>query len=268
MNKLDMDTAIVTAIVEKSKFTATKKMQMLAILQPSYHESGKIEGITSIDGSAIHCEFCKSMKAAAEKDSTVVCGGCYITALDNLYKGMTARHWLNQLILSETLYTVEQLKAVYIGTEYIRINADGDMRNATQARNVLRLAKAHKSNRVSIWFKNLPAMKEAIEKEGKPRNVRIIYSACMLNDESAAAMMEKYDWIDNVFIVYVDKADTVQAIESGACACNGQKCKDCGFKCYAARGWEKGKIIAECLRGVNKERRAALKKAIQARASK
>lgn len=267
MNKFDKDVATVTSIIEKGKFTATEKMQLLSILQPSYHTSGKIEGITSIDGSAIHCEFCKSMKAAAEKDTTIVCGGCYITALDNLYKGMTARHWLNQLILSESLYTVEQLKAVYIGTEYIRINADGDMRNATQARNVLRLAKAHKGNRVTIWFKNLPAMKEAVEKEGKPRNVRIIYSACRLNDESAAAMLEKYDWIDNVFIVYADKADTVKAIESGACECNGKKCKDCGFMCYAAHGWEKG-IIAECLRGVNKEKRAALKKAVQARVSK
>lgn len=267
INKFDRDAAIVTAILDrKENLSDSDRKTLLAIFQPSYHDSGKIEGITSIDGSAIHCEFCQSMKKAAEKDPAMVCGDCYITSLDKLYNGMTARHWLNQLILSEVEYSVKELSEIYIASKYVRIHADGDFRNAVEAVNVLRFAKGHKANNVTIWFKNLSAMKEAIAKEGKPKNVFIIYSACRLN-ENPIDIIKKYPWIDYVFTVYVDKASTKKAIADGANECNGKKCKACGYKCYNG-GWKKGTNIAEYLRGVNPEKRKEKIEAVKARQNK
>lgn len=265
-NKYLKDLAIVTSILEKKKLSNDDKMQLLAVYNPSVHTSGKIEGITSLDGSAIHCEFCQMMKDAAAKDPTMICGDCYITELDKLYKNMTERHWLNQLIMSETLYTTKELENVYIPTKFVRVHADGDFRNTTEAVNMLRLAKAHKANKVTIWFKNMSAMREAINSEGKPRNVTIIYSACRLN-ENPLDIIKENPWIDYTFTVYADKESTTAAIESGSNECNGKKCKDCGFKCYSA-AWPKHTNIAEYLRGVNKETRKAKLAAIEARQAK
>ena len=260
------DLASASAILEKKTLTADDKMKLLAIYNPSVHTTGKIKGITSLDGSAIHCEFCKAMKAAAEKDPTIVCGDCYISNLDNLYKEMTPRHWLNQRIMSETLYSVKQLESVYIATKLVRVNSDGDMRNTTQAVNMLRLAKAHKQNKVAIWFKNKPAMKEAIAQEGKPKNVIIIYSACRLN-ESPVEIFDECPWVDYVFTVYADKTSIKAAIESGANECNGKHCDECGYKCYNG-AWKKKTVIAEYLRGISKEKRAKKIEAIKARQEK
>ena len=263
VDKFTRDLAEITTIIERGTFTSAERARLLSLYNVSVHNSGKIKGISSFDGSAVHCNFCKAMRKAAENDSTMICGDCYIMELDKLRANMSPRHWLNQLIMSKTLYTIKELATLYIPTKLIRVHADGDFENSTEARNMLRLAKAHKGNRVAIWFKNKAAMKEAIATEGKPRNVIIIYSACRLN-ENPKNVFEEMPFVDYTFTVYVDKASTQAAIASGANECNGRHCDECGYKCYMGT-WRKGSNIAEYLRNVNKDKRAEKVNAVKAR---
>jgi len=257
------DLAKVASILESENITAVQRRELLSIYSVAYHDSGKIEGIASLDGTATHCSFCKAMQAAAEMDKTIVCGGCYALAMESYRTNVTNRNYIRQLIMSKVEFTVDELSTLNIPSRFVRFNSDGDLENTTQAINYLRIAKAHSWTKAALWTKNLPALKTAIEKEGKPENMIIIYSSCRLN-ESRVDLFEKYPWIDYVFTVYVDKKSTAAAIENGANECNGKKCMDCGFKCYNGT-WKKHTNIAEYLRGVNPQKRAELLKAVQAR---
>lgn len=262
-SKFLRDNAIVSEIIERGEFTQADKTTLLQILQVSYHDSGKIEGLSSIDGSAVNCEFCKGMQTAAETDPTIVCGGCYAKALDEYRVSAEARHWLNQRILSAVLFTVEELRNVYAPSLRVRFNSDGDFSGSVQAINSVRFCKAHPENRIAIWTKNLPAIRTAIEQEGKPANLKIVYSSCRL-EEARVDLFELYPWIDYVFTVYATKEATKEAIANGANECNGRKCRECGFRCYDGT-WQIHTNIAEYLRGVSKVKRAELVAAVQAR---
>lgn len=257
------DLARTVEILDKrGRMTAEERRELLIIHGSSYHTSGKIEEISSIDGSATHCSFCAVMQQAATADKTIVCGACYAAALEAGRETVEARNYLRQLIMSSVKFSVSDLKALPLASNLVRFNSDGDEENTTQAINHFRLCKANPGKRFALWFKNLPAVRAAIQAEGKPRNLTLIYSSCRVNEERAD-LLERYPWIDYTFTVYADKASTLEAIASGAAECNGRKCKDCGFKCYT-RGWKRGNI-AEYLRGVNSEKRAELVRLVQGR---
>lgn len=245
------------ALYEKLNLSDPKdRITAVKLVAASYHDSGKIEGITSLDSSALSCEFCKTMRENAQHNSAIVCGDCYAAALARFRVNMEQRHRLNQDILSDTLFEIDELANIPFNTIYNRFNSDGDIENTIQARNYLRIAKANSNKHFALWFKNLPAVKAARELEGKPENVIFIYSSCMIGF-SSERIMEMFPWIDYVFTVYPDHDSTNKAIAAGACECNGRKCFDCGYKCYNG-SWPIHSNIAEYLRGIGKEKRKAL----------
>lgn len=237
-----------------------ERLELLQLVNIAYHESGKIEGAASIDSTA-YCDFCEKMRGAAECNPLIICGMCYAYA-ESWKEAARRRHQLNARILSSVLFTRAELSTIGIPSKVCRINEDGDIVNATHARNVLRIIATHKGVYFGFWYKNAAAVAAGLAAEGiktttdKPRNACFVQSSILIGFPAVP------QWFtDVVFTVYPDKETTLQAIASGAHECNGRKCDTCGWNCYHAKKARRaaGEVqhVAEYLR-TNKEKRAAV----------
>lgn len=254
--KFDKDFARVKEIMANKEMSEADRTELLMIYAPSYHDSGKIEGITSCDSSCSSCKFCQKMIDAAEKDVTIICGDCYDKQQEKYKTHVKNRHGLNMLIMSQVEFTEDELKRVDL-TKIVRINSSGDTPNETYALNMIRLAKVNPWANVAYWAKNTAPIIKAVDSIGKPENLRLVQSSPIIGKP-----VKKKKYFDYVFTVYPDKATTLKAIKNGASACNGRKCKDCGYACYL--GTHGSDQIAEVARGINKEKREAIIKALEA----
>ena len=243
--RLEKDIDVVGPILEKAtagnELTRAERLELLRIYNVSYHDSGKIEGVFSLDSTATNCAFCAIMRELAKINPDMVCAHCYDHAQEAYRSGVLNRHTLNMLIMATVDFTVDELAFLTAGL-YNRVNSSGDAPNDTYAANMIKYAIAHPASRVSIWTKNAMAYIHAVEKYGKPANVIMIYSSYCT--DKPMPLPRHFDY---VFTVYKDAAKVAAAIAAGACECNGKKCKDCGYKCYTG-AWAKGSNIAELLR--------------------
>ena len=236
------------AILQKGdSMTAEERHDLLTLVNVAFHEgSSKIEGLYSID-SSVTCDFCECMRDAAKKNPLMICGGCY-AAKDAWKEAAWRRHKLNARILSEVLFTVEELATLAIGDK-CRFNEDGDTVNDIMARNYLRIAASHPQTRFGYWYKNAPAVETGLHAEGYhtretlPKNVRFIHSSLLIGFPVAAL------WFDDAtFTVYPDEETTLTAVAEGARECNGKRCRSCGFTCYLMNRQPSAVNIAEVLR--------------------
>jgi len=244
--------------------TSADREKLLQFVNIAYHDSGKIEGVASIDGTSA-CEFCSKMRAAAEDDALIICGMCYAFA-DAWKEAAWRRHKLNARILSSVLFTREELSALVIPSCLGRINEDGDIVNQIHAQNVLRIQTTHNDVNFGFWYKNSAAVDAGLHAEGYfrreelPQNVKFIKSSLLIGFPA------RPDWFtDEVFTVFPDAETTAAAIAAGAWACNGRKCKDCKYHCYeGSTHVAPVRYIAEYLR-TNKARRALVMTAYDAK---
>lgn len=249
--KFERESRIVNEILAKEEITFADRIQLLAIYQTPFHETGKIAGLQSCDSSAHGCSFCEKMIAAAEKGrkdgKRIICGSCYDIKQENYRTGVKNRHGLNLLIMSSVLFTEEELATLAIYTPFARFNSSGDIENVIHARNYLRIAKSHKNTHFTFWFKNLAAVNKAVQLEGKPENVLFIYSDPIINGSVKPEVFFKaFAWIDYIFVV-AEKELVNSFLEAGYNECNGKKCMECGYACYAG-SWKKHTCIVEKLR--------------------
>ena len=254
------------AILEKGDaMTAEDRARLLQLVNVAYHVGGKIEGLFSVDSCA-SCAFCQRMIAAAADNSLMICGACY-AARDAYKEASWRRHTLNARIFSAVLFSVDELQQLTIPGLLCRFNEDGDTVNETMARNYIRIVVSHPSTRFGYFYKNAAAVAAGLKAEGYtardqlPENVRFIHSSHLIGFKTSPL------WFDDaVFTVYPDAATTAAAIAAGQHACNGRKCKDCGYKCYQMERTKKPVYIAELLR-CSSERRKAILEAYNARAA-
>lgn len=254
--KFDADFSVVKNILEKETISSVDRIRLLMFYRPSYHETGKIEKVTSFDSSST-CAFCMKMKEAAKKNVAHICGGCYDTR-NEAYRGvnMRNRHLLNMIIMSSVLFTKEEL-ALLAATKINRINSSGETPNETYAMNMINLAFVNPGFKFAYWAKNTKAVSAAIDTLGKPENMTFVQSSPIIN---RPATLDKN--FDLLFTVYLEESDVLEAIKKGSGECNGKKCMECGFKCYL-NGWKHGQNIAELARGIGKEKRAAIRKYLE-----
>lgn len=245
--------------------TAAQRLELLHLVNVAYHNSGKINGVFSVDSCAA-CEFCRKMIQAAALNVLMICGACYAAA-DSWKEAAWRRHKLNARIFSAVLFTVDELRTLPLqAARLVRFNEDGDTTCETMGRNYLRLAAAFPSARFGYWYKNAPAVEAALHAEGihtrdmLPENVRFIHSSALIGFTARAL------WFDDcIFTVYPDKETTENAIAAGAWECNGRKCRECGYNCYLMqRRQEKPLYIAEVLR-CNAARRRVIRAAYDAK---
>lgn len=234
-------------ILAKKELTAFDRFELLSLLNIAYHESGKIENIASIDGTSA-CDFCDKMRKNAENNCLMVCGYCYAWA-DKWKEASFRRHKLNAKILSSVLFSEDELKTLAIPSMLCRINEDGDIVNYIHAQNILKIQKTHEYIKFGFWYKNVPAVAQALKNEGienreqLPKNVVFVQSSLLIGFPAIPAW-----FTDCIFTVFPDKDTTEIAIANGAFECNGRKCKTCGFNCYMRERSENVQYIAEYLR--------------------
>jgi len=235
------------SILRMDVITAADRAALLSLVSVSYHDSGKIEGCFSVDSTAA-CDFCEKMRAAALDNVLIICGACYAAA--DSYKEFSWRaHKLNARILSMVLFSVDEMRALKIDGERCRLNEDGDTINITHARNYLRIIAGRKSTHFGYWYKNRPAVEGGLRAEGYtrredlPDNVRFIHSSLLIGVPAEPTWFD-----DGIFTVYPDAATTAAAIAAGAHACNGRRCRACGFTCYMMKRRPEPLYIAEFLR--------------------
>lgn len=254
----DLETIIKILKDDKTELTPVEKMQLLRVYNVAYHDSGKIEGSSSLDSSAHGCGFCAAMREAAKNNPLHICGMCYDFAQENSYKGRNVlnRHSLNLLIMSTVEFSINEL-ATLPATEIVRINSSGDTENIIYARNMIKYVYAHTYTKTAYWVKNTAPIIAACKQLGKPENLILVQSSPIIGHPAKLAEF------------YVTKEATEAAIKDGSCACNGKKCAACGYKCYKGV-WPIGSNIAEFLRVDEKTRKTivayeAAKKAMEAK---
>ena len=243
-NKFLHDREIANAIMDKAKngiqLSELECITLVNMIQCNYHNSGKIEGLFSIDSSAAGCGFCAMMQKAAIGNNDHICNYCYARRGTLAIPAVKNRHMLNMEILSSIDFTVEELSLMGL-TGIVRFNSDGDFDNITHVRNAIRIAYGNRFAKFSLWTKNEHDTIKATDELGKPDNMIYVASSPIIGK---AIKLPKY--FDYTFTAY--REDQMQeALENGNCECNGRKCMECGFKCYLGT-WAKGSNIAEKLR--------------------
>ena len=253
MGKFERDKELLAPIFKKVEagieISDAERMIAASTVYASYHDSGKIEGIISVDSSAQGCEFCKLMREIAEKMKTNgndkhICGLCYATKGHFRYKTVKNRHELNMAILSEIQFKPGDFKGMGL-YGLARINSDGDIRNVTHAKNIIIMMNDNPIARFGWWGKNINAIVEVCDELGKPKNCTLVASSFLIGKP---IKLPKY--FDYVFTVYETDEDVAEAVANGAAECNGKHCRDCGFMCYLGvdNGWKYGTNIAEKVR--------------------
>lgn len=247
---------IALTILNQPILTHLDRMTLLGIYQTSYHDSGKIQGITSCDGSAHGCKFCNDMRELAEKfpELGIICDLCYDHQQEIDRSNVGPRHALNGLIMKTVEFEEDEVAGLPI-TSILREDSSGEIDNMIQALNYLKIAKSHPYSEAACWTKNAPVVSVAVDYYGKPENLRLIQSSPRIGVPVTLA-----PHFDNSFTVYRNKAETLAAIARGANPCNGQHCIDCGYRCYYSEkkgGWKPGTDIAETLRLKNRKKEVA-----------
>ena len=245
LRDLSVALPLLSRVEAGEKLADFERFALLQMVGVSYHDSGKIAGIASVDSSARGCEFCAKMQAAAASLKAKgcddhICGHCYATRGRFLLADITDRHSLTMAILSMVEFSIDDFKMLGL-TGLVRIHSDGDVRNDLHALNLLRMVIASPFARVTWWGKNVMPIIHACDALGKPDNLTLIASSVMIGHK-----MRLPRYFDYTFTAY-RKEQVAAALAAGSVPCNGQKCAACGFRCYL-RGWAVGSDICETLR--------------------
>ncbi len=193
------------------------------------HTNGtKMAGIQSISTSCLCNPICqKRMQEAGS-----ICSHCYASHLCGFRKSLQKNLAENYQELTTRLLTKREAAAVPVTSLIARIESFGDVGNVIQARNNLRIIRAHSYIKFGIWSKNWRIWLQAFQQEkGKPRNCTYVHSSRYVNEIADVPEAMK-PYIDHVFTVW-DKEHYVYAGTKSECA--GLSCAQCQ-KCYRKGG--------------------------------
>lgn len=189
------------------------------------HSAGtKMEGIQSISTTSLCNPICQKRKE--------ICGGicahCYADTLCHLRHSLNDHLQSNYLILTSRLLTKAEAANVPISSVLARVESFGDVAKVVQARNYIRIIRAHPNQRFGIWSKNWGIWLAAFKAEGKPRNCTYVHSSMNINQiDTIDPRMKKY--VDHVFTVW--NKDEYKNYMGGITECAGIHCMSCQ-KCY------------------------------------
>lgn len=202
----------------------------------AYHNSGKIEGLHSLDTACSNNDFCPHMQGT--EDPAIICKYCYT---ESLWDSAKFAHHITGEILSGVELTPAEAARVFIPAT-TRYNSDGELINLTHAINLIRITAGNPDETGTIYTKRPEILDKAIAQEGKPANLVCGVSSLFINQPRKKV----YWWTDFIFTVYTPEG-MKRALARGEHECNGKKCIACGFYCY--RRHEGAPVyVAEALR--------------------
>lgn len=205
-------------------------MSYTTIHVTNHSDGTKMAGIQSIGTTSLVNPICRKRKEACDG----ICAHCYADSLCKMRKSLNVHLVENYEKLTCRLLTPTEAAAVPVTSMIARIESFGDVANVTQARNYIRIIRAHKWIHFGIWSKNCGIWHAAFKKEGKPRNCTYVHSSMNVNcPENIVQSMEKY--VDHVFTVWSKDqyAEIIQQHPQTECA--GLSCAQCQ-KCYRKGG--------------------------------
>lgn len=192
----------------------------------THNDNSKMAGIQSISTSCVHNPICQKR----QQDPFSVCAHCYAERLCRFRKNLDEHLEQNYQELTSRLLNPKEAAAVNVTSMIARIESFGDVANVIQARNYIRIIRAHSWIRFGIWSKNLGIWAAAFKIEGKPRNCTYVHSSQYVNFAEGIPYWGK-KYVDHVFTVW-DKDMYPQIIERNPKSeCAGLSCAKCQ-KCY------------------------------------
>lgn len=211
------------------------------MIHVTMHNDGtKMEGIQSIGTTSLCNPICQKRKECPDS----ICAHCYADTLCKMRKNLNEHLVRNFEELTTRLLSPSEAAAVPITTVIARIESFGDVANVTQARNYIRIIRAHKLTRFGIWSKNDGIWHAAFKAEGKPKNCTYVHSSREVNKpENVLLTMKKY--VDHVFTVW-DK-QKYEEVKTPETECAGIRCMTCQ-KCYRRKNEGGSFYINERLR--------------------
>lgn len=193
------------------------------MLKVTYHTTGKLEGLTSINTSSLENNFCKKM---ASVEGTI-CSHCYARRQESYRPSVKDCYSVNSKLLSNSV--IEWDKLPYINALLCRYNSYGELINVTHFINLLNICIKNKHCTFVLWTKRPDIIETVLKTECKPDNLRIIRSSVWLNiPQLTRREVGKSQIYDKLFTVYDRQYAKNCNIKIN---CSGRKCKDC-MLCY------------------------------------
>ena len=191
--------------------------------------SGKMKNVRAISTYAGDNPSCLALMKCPDN----VCHHCYAykqveSKMFPAQRGCLER---NGKALSGSLLKIVPDLSRLKNHEVFRFESHGDVINVTNARNYIRIAKANPKTKFAAFTKRPLIWKAAIEKEGKPANLNLVYSSPQVN-KSVTNIKEKFPFFDVVFTVYEKKHGIGTDVP---CQCGPESCNKCRF-CYTKQG--------------------------------
>lgn len=195
-----------------------KEFERVSGIRFNMNMSGKMAGVNCLSTSNLVNPYC----IARKKNPDMICSKCYADSTCKRYHALQANMLQNTVILTTRLFEVEELPNVK--ADIFRLEAFGDLINATQCRNYFRLCKANPATRFALWTKNPGIVAQAIKAgESKPENLVILLSSAKIGERADAG---KFPFIDKTFTVYRKTEMPPELIN-----CGSRNCATCQ-RCY------------------------------------
>lgn len=236
------------ALANEEPLTPVERFALLNAVFTCLHESGKVEGATSINTS---CESSRACQCRINNPD-LICNKCYSNSQQEWQAGTREKAIISSWILNSIIFTVGEWQFANIYTNIIRVESFGDCSSVKHACNMTNIALAFPAKRVGIWTKN-PAFYERVwDETGKPENVSFGYSAPEVAKIPVISGKSWYKYVDFVFAVMLPSSKKTPNIgltlncERVSITCGGKKCRTCsnygkgGYSCYHLNRDENG----------------------------
>ena len=190
---------------------------------------GKLEGFKAISTNTVTNPFCIKMNATGD----TICRICYSHGMLKSYrKNMQGALQRNSDLLSSRI--LDQSELPTIPDAFFRINAHGELINATHLENICKIAEHNPHCNVALWTKRKDIVSRMFSKREKPSNLILIWSNPKI-DKIVYTPPKHFDRVFNN-VKYEHKPEEQN--------CTGQKCKDC-LLCYRH---DTTKVIVEAIK--------------------
>jgi len=191
--------------------------------------TGKLDGLRAISTNTVTNPFCIKMN----KSGDTICRDCYSHLMLKSYrKNMQGALQRNSDLLSSRILDQSELPTIL--DAFFRIDAHGELINATHLENICRIAEYNPHCNVALWTKRKDIVSRVFAKRAKPSNLILIWS----NPKVDAVVYDPPKHFDRVFnnVSYEHKPEEQN--------CTGQKCRDC-LLCYKL---DTTKVIVEAVK--------------------
>ena len=146
------------------------------LLKISKH-NGKMEGIRSLSTYKLFSDTCLKLK----DNPLTICNKCYVDNAFKRYPQLSLALIYNTILLKYTKLTKRQLPV--INDLYFRFESFSDLQNQNHLQNLYAIAKHNPYTNFALWTKNITLL----WKEKAPKNVNLILSSPMLNEQTPYA---------------------------------------------------------------------------------